>query len=69
MFNFFYRNSKGSLDNIFYIINTDNRKTMLKEKIYTNANAYVPDSFFIKDNLLFLLLEKTKIAVYSLSGM
>ena len=67
MFNFFYRNSRRSLDNIFYIMDTDKGKILLKEKIYSDANAYVPDSFFIKDNLLFLLLEKTKVAVYSLS--
>ncbi|MCX6151974.1 MAG: DUF4905 domain-containing protein [Ignavibacteriales bacterium] len=64
--NYYSRNSTGSLDNNFFIINLDKQIILLDERINTNANAYVPDSFFIKDNLLFLLKEKTEVKVYSI---
>jgi hypothetical protein len=66
-FNFYSRNLKAGLDNNFYVINLNKDKTLIKERINSNVNAYVPDSFFIKDNLLFLLKEKTQVVVYSIS--
>jgi hypothetical protein len=67
LFNFYKRNQQGSLENVFYAVNIDKDKILMNEKINSNANAYVPDSFFIKDNLLFLLKEKTQVVVYSIS--
>ncbi len=67
LFNFFQRNSIGKLENRFIVSDINDSSTKLDEIILSNANSYVPDSFFLKDNLLFVLKEKTKVEVFEIS--
>jgi len=62
-----YSKTTGSLLlNKFKIFNSDNKKEILCETLNSNANAFVPDSFFVYLNYLILLIEKNKLIVYEL---
>ncbi len=63
----FYEISDGGyFDNIFLAIDISNKKIILEEKLNTHVKAFIPDSFFVKDNLIFLLKEKEKLDVCSI---
>ena len=67
MFNFHQIiNPDNSLKNIFKAVDLSKGKYILEEVLNSRTNAFAPDSFFIKDDLLFLLIEKTKVGVYSI---
>jgi len=67
LFNFFARNEKGKLENRFIASEIQNRSVVLSDIILSEANSYVPDSYFMKENLLFVLKEKTKVEVFEIS--
>jgi len=56
----------GYFDNNFLAIDISNKKIIFEEKLNTHVKAFVPDSFFVKDNLIFLLKEKEKLVVCSI---
>jgi len=58
----------GRLMNRFQAIDIQNKKIIFEQRLNSNTKTIVPDSFFIKDGLLFLLIEKSKIEVYSLKS-
>ncbi|NWF90866.1 MAG: DUF4905 domain-containing protein [Ignavibacteriaceae bacterium] len=58
------KNKNGTLNNYFKVFDSKKQKWILKEIINTNISKMIPDSFFVKDNLLFLLVEKTRLVVY-----
>lgn len=64
-FNFYSRNRKKSLINEFFAVNLNGKK-IFDQVLIENANAYTADSFFIKDDLLFLLKDKNTVLAYSL---
>lgn len=64
-FNFYSRNKKKSLINEFFAVNLDSKK-LFDQVLIEDANAYTADSFFIKDDLLFLLKDKNSVLAYSL---
>lgn len=66
MFNFHEINSDKSLKNTFKAIDLSTGKYILEVTLNSSANAFAPDSFFIKEDLLFLLIEKTILGVYSI---
>ena len=66
MFNFHRINKDGSLSNIFNAVDLFSRKHILEVSLNSSTNAFAPDSFFVKDNLLFLLIERTQLKVYKL---
>ena len=66
MFNFHRIESDNSLNNSFKAVDLSNGKYILEKVLNFRANAFVPDSFFLKDNILFLLIERTKLEVYTI---
>lgn len=63
----YHTRESGYLTNTFFVLNTTNRKLILKEVINHFSKAVVPDSFFIKDDLLFVLKDRQELMVYKIS--
>jgi hypothetical protein len=66
MFNFHKIEEDNSLKNSFKAVDLSNGNYILEKVLNFRANAFVPDSFFLKDNMLFLLIERTKLEVYTI---
>lgn len=64
MFSFHEANSKGSLNNLFKAVDLSTGKYILEEVINKETDMFFTDSFFIKDDLLFLLFGKSRLVVY-----
>lgn len=56
----------GRLNNNFRIIEIDTGKIIFKDVLNAGITSYIPDSFFIRDNLLFLIKNKNELMVFSL---
>jgi hypothetical protein len=63
LFNFHEVTDNGRLRNLFKAIEIDSGKVIFKEVLNDDTKTFVPDSFFLKDNLIFLLKNKVKIIV------
>jgi hypothetical protein len=63
--NTFEPNDEGSLNNIFRCVEFQSGKVIFSEILNKNAHAAVPDSFFMKNNNIFLLEDKTRLLVCS----
>jgi hypothetical protein len=59
-------NSKGTFNNLFKAVDLSTGKYILEEVINKETNLYLTDSFFIKDDFLFLLFGKTRLQVYKI---
>ncbi len=57
--------NNGHLKNVFRIIEIKTNKVILEETLNNETQAFVPDSFFFKQNLLFLIQEKVRLVVYN----
>ena len=66
MMSFHEANSKGSMSNLFKAVDLSSGKYILEEVINKETSLFLTDSFFIKDNLLFLLFGKTRLVVYEI---
>jgi hypothetical protein len=66
LFNFHTTNNNNTLKNIFRAVDLLTKKNILEVTLNSRTNAFAPDSFFVKDNLLFLLIEKIKLEVYKI---
>ncbi len=66
MFNYHEVNDDNSLNNIFKAVDLTKGKYILEETLNSRTHAFAPDSFFVKDDLLFLLIERTKLGVYKI---
>ncbi len=66
-FNFSYHNSKGNLTNLFKVLDLYTENFIFEETLIKETNSISPDSFFIKNDLLFLLFGKNRLSVYSIS--
>ena len=64
LFNHHEKNSDGTFNNYFKVFDIVKNKIVQKEKINSKTKNFVFDSFFIAGELLFLLVEKTKLVVY-----
>ena len=58
--------SNGNFNNLFKVVDLDKGKYILEEIINKEANLYLTDSFFVKENILFLLFGKTRLQVYKI---
>ena len=67
LLNFHEAAEAGFLRNVFKAVDLSTGKYILEEVLMSKTTAYVPDSFFVKDDLLFLLIEKTRLGVYRIS--
>lgn len=65
LFNFYHKNERGTLTNRFFAFDYTKNKKVVDEVLITSANAFVPDSFFMKKQFLFLLKEKTAVSIYN----
>ena len=59
-------NSKGTLNNLFKAVDLSTGKYILEEVINKETSLFLTDSFFVKDDLLFLLFGKTRLVVYKI---
>ncbi len=66
LFNFHIVNSEGNLSNRFKALDLSSGKYIFEETLIKETRALAPDSFFIKDDLLFLLFGKNRLSVYSI---
>ena len=66
MISFHEANSKGSLNNLFKAVDLSTGKYILEEVINKETSLYLTDSFFVKDDFLFLLFGKTRLEVYKI---
>jgi len=66
LFNFHIVNSDGNLSNKFKALDLSSGKYIFEETLIKETNTFAPDSFFVKDGLLFLLFGKKRLSVYSI---
>jgi hypothetical protein len=66
MISFHEANSKGSLTNLFKAVDLSIGKYILEEVINKETSLFFTDSFFVKDELLFLLFGKSRLVVYKI---
>jgi len=66
LFNFHIANSEGNLINRFKALDLSSGKYIFEETLIKETRALAPDSFFVKDDLLFLLFGKNRLGVYSI---
>ncbi|HSD62375.1 MAG TPA: DUF4905 domain-containing protein [Ignavibacteriaceae bacterium] len=57
---------EGKFKNNFNIIDINSGKIILEVLLNRGITSYIPDSFFVKDDLLFLIRDKIELEVYSL---
>jgi hypothetical protein len=67
-FNFHEVLDDGQLKNTFRGVEISSNKKVFEEILIKKTNAFVPDSFFFKQNLMFLLQEKIRLVVYNLKS-
>lgn len=58
--------SGNEMNNIFNAVDIGKGKVIFVEELNKGVKNFIPDSFFIKDNKLFLLKEKTELVVCSI---
>lgn len=68
LFNFHEVNPDNTQKNIFKAVDLSSGKYILEITLNSRTNAFAPDSFFVKDDLLFLLIERTKLGVYRINN-
>lgn len=66
LFNYYAKASEKQSINRFIAVDTNTKEKVFEEILNLSANAYVPDSFFMKDNLIFLLKEKRELYVFAI---
>lgn len=64
--NFHLENGADSVTNKFVAVDKGRNKTIFSDLLNKSAKTYVPDSFFVYKNLLFLLKEKKEVLVVEL---
>jgi hypothetical protein len=65
-FNYHQVQDDGSLKNQLNIFDLNSREIIYEEILNKKSNSYVPDSFFIKGDLIFILIEKNMLKVCSI---
>ena len=66
MFNYHEVSKTNTLNNIFTAVDLRKNKILLSETLDKNLVNLMPESFFVKDNFLFLIVDKTKLFVYKI---
>ncbi len=67
LFNFHNVSKTNSYTNIFTAVDLTKNKILLKETLDKNLVNLMPESFFVKDNFLFLIVDKTKLSIYKIA--
>lgn len=58
----------GKMKNVFRAIDLNSTRVLLEKLVFAETEMFISDSFFIKNNQLFLLTEKTGLVVYTLKS-
>ena len=66
MFNYHEVSKTNTLTNKYIAIDLTKNKILLQETLDKNLVNLMPESFFVKDNFLFLIVDKTKLFVYQI---
>jgi hypothetical protein len=66
LFNYHEISKTNTYTNIFTAVDLTKNKILLSETLDKNLTNLMPESFFVKDNFLFLIVDKTKLFVYSI---
>ncbi len=66
LFNYHEISKTNTLNNIFIAVDLSKNIVLLKETLDKNLVNLMPESFFVKDNFLFLIVDKTKLFVYQI---
>jgi len=66
LFNYHQVINGKKLANIFNAVDLSNGNCIFKETLNSRTNAFAPDSFFVREDLLFLLIERSKLGVYQI---
>jgi hypothetical protein len=67
MYNFHEVSKTNTLNNLFVALDLSKNKILLKEYLDKNLVNLMPESFFVRDNYLFLIVDKTKLFVYKIT--
>jgi len=59
-------NKRGTFNNLFKAVDLSTGKYILEEVINKETGLFLTDSFFVKNDLLFLLFGKTRLEVYKI---
>ncbi len=65
LFNYHEVKADGNLQNRFMAIDIFTKKVIFEETLNSGSKVFMPDSFFVKDKLIFLLKEKDSLIVCS----
>jgi hypothetical protein len=57
---------KGSFKNLFSIVEIDSEKIIFEEVLNSKTQKLIPENFFVKGNILLMIIEKMVLKVYSL---
>jgi len=63
LFNYHEVAKNNTYSNIFTAVDLTKNKILLEETLDKNLVNLMPESFFVKDNFLFLIVDKTKLLV------
>ncbi len=66
LFNCHSVKTDGQLKNVFYSVDIKRKKIIFEDVLDESTSVFIPDAFFIKDDLIFLLIEKVKLLVCSI---
>lgn len=66
MFNYHEVSKSNTLNNIFTAVDLSKNKIILKETLDKDLSSLMPESFFVKDDFIFLIVDKTKLFVYQI---
>ena len=66
LFNYHEVDKNNTFTNVFHVVDLLKNKILLKETLDKNLASLMPESFFVKDNFLFLIVDKTKLLVYQI---
>lgn len=66
LFNYHEVSKTNTYTNNFKAVDLSKNKILVKEILDKNLVNLMPESFFVKDNFLFLIVDKTKLLVYQI---
>jgi len=58
--------SGGAMRNLFNTVDINTGKVIFEEELNRGISSYIPDSFFVKDDLLFLIKNKSELVTCSI---
>lgn len=68
LFNYHEISEDSKFNNLLVAVDLDSGKVLLKETLNKKIENLMPDSFFVRGDLLFILFEKTKFGVYLITN-